>query len=398
MKSELFINLSDIDEGEFRISKRIHPVAGEIYLITPGFDKHIWNENDVHLRSLILDPTGKIISSGLPKFFNYGEDQNNDQLTRRLIAEGRVFFTEKMDGSLIIRDVINNQVCFRTRGSHEVGEEFDEVMELVRNQYPNLLNPDLFSDVTLLFEYTSPNNQIILKYEVASLTALGMMVYDHPSRLPVFKADDILIDKLASTFGVNPVKIHHLPLNLDEAAKIIRSWSGSEGIVVWGELPDDRIHLVKIKTEEYIRLHSLKYHLSGDKIKRLCWWKNIETHDQLRDEMYRLGVDWEFISFILPDFEEYLARKNWMLLRIERVKREILDARIHQLGSAKHQAEALKGLYASDKQSFNIGIQFCRGNENYLKRMIDAYALDVSLNSLNALEERIREEFQLYGF
>jgi len=69
MKSELFINLSDIDESEFRISKRIHPVAGEIYLITPGFDKHIWNENDVHLRSLIVNPTGKIISSGLPKFF-----------------------------------------------------------------------------------------------------------------------------------------------------------------------------------------------------------------------------------------------------------------------------------------------------------------------------------------
>lgn len=46
-----------------------------------------------------------------------------------------------------------------------------------------------------------------------------------------------------------------------------------------------------------------------------------------------------WICSILPDFEEYLARKNWMLLRIERVKREILDARIHQLGSAKHQAE-----------------------------------------------------------
>ena len=398
MKPELYIDLNQIDQEQFRVLSRTHPVAGEVFLITPGFDKHVWNDDDRHLRSLMVDPSGKILSSGFFKFKNYGEDPNDDRITRQLIAEGQVFFTEKMDGSLIIRDVINDQVCFRTRGAHEIGEDFSEVLELIKNQYPDLLNPSLFSDVTLLFEYTSPKNQIVLEYEIAALTILGMMVYDHPSKLPVFRSDDNLISELASTFGVNSVKFHQLPFDLDDAAKIIRSWSGSEGVVVWGKLPDDRIHLAKIKTEEYIRLHSLKYHLSGDKIKRLCWWKGIQTHDQLRDEMYRLGIDWEFVSFILPDFEDYLARKDWMFLRIKNVKEEVLNAGIYQLDSAKHQAKALKELYASDKQGFNIGIQFCRGNENYLERMVDAYALDIPLNSLNSLEERMREEFRQYGF
>lgn len=38
----LFIDLSKIDREDFRVSERQHPVAGTVYLITPGFDKHSW--------------------------------------------------------------------------------------------------------------------------------------------------------------------------------------------------------------------------------------------------------------------------------------------------------------------------------------------------------------------
>lgn len=348
----------------------------------------------------MVSTDGEILCSGFPKFRNYGEDEEDDRLTRQLIAEGRVLFAEKMDGSLVIRSVINGEVCLRTRGSHQLGEgdefSFQEVRVLVEERYPRLLDPTLAADITLLFEFTSPANKIILEYEDSALTILGAMVYDHPSGLPVYQGNKDLIDNLAGLFEVEPVTFHDLPYDLDEVAKIVRSWSGSEGIVVWGQLEDGRTHLAKIKAEEYIRMHSLKYHLSGDKIRRLCWWKGIETEEQLRDEMYSLGVDWEFCAFILPDFQEYISRKEYMRQHIEEVKAKVISEGIYNLNSTKSQVVLLKRIF--DKQDFNIGIQFCRGNLEYLDRVVDAYALEIPLNGLRSLQEQLREYYEQRGF
>lgn len=397
MGQGIYIDMSSIDRKAFRVSQRVHDVAGDIYLITPGFDKHVWERDELHLRSLIVRADGEILCSGFSKFKNYGENEEDDLLIRQLIADNKVLFTEKMDGSCIIRTVINDVVCFRTRGSHTLGEGFEElVMNLVNDKYPKLMDSSLMNDVSVLFEFTAPDNQIILKYDESALTCIGTMVYNHESGLPTFVGNAGIVNNVAGIFGVDAVSFHDMPSDLDQAVEAIRSWSGSEGIVVWGNKPDGTMLLIKIKAEEYIRLHSLRYQLSGDKIKKLCWIKGIETHDQLKAEMHKLGVDWEFVSFILNDFDEYINALNYIRQRIAEIKLQIDSEGIRELPTMKRKALALKRLY-SIKREFAIGIEYCKGNYEYLDRAVYSSALEIPMNALKTLQDT-QEEYSKYGF
>lgn len=384
------IDISSINKNDFCISERLHDVAGKVLLVTPGFGKHLWNMGELHLRSIMTLPDGTVLDSGFPKFRNYGENSDDDILTRRLIADGKVLFAEKMDGSLIIRSVINGKVCFRTRGSHTLGEgadfSFSSVLNLVSEKYPNLLNPKLYSDSTLLFEYTSPNNKIIISYDDDKLTTLGMMIYNHSSGLPAFRGSKDIVLDIANTFAVEPVSFYDLPDDLDEVARIVKGWSGVEGIVVWGQLDDGTMHLAKIKAEEYIRIHSFKYNFSSEKIKKLCYIKNIETIEQLKNEIYLIDMDWELVSIAEPYFNEYLKDKHEMQVRIEIVRNLIASNKINLIESRKEVAMALMALF-SDKIDFNIGINICTGNEEQLKLMVYANALGISVSAIKSLQK-----------
>lgn len=75
-----------------------------------------WTEEELLFRSLMFNrETGQVVSAGLPKFFNYGESELDTILLNNKLAQGEpVLFTEKMDGSLLIRSVINGKVRLRT--------------------------------------------------------------------------------------------------------------------------------------------------------------------------------------------------------------------------------------------------------------------------------------------
>ncbi len=159
------INFDEINRDEFQISKRFLKEIGEVILITPSFEKHKWTPSELHLRSLLCTPDGKICSSGFQKFKNLGEDPEVDLLVKQSILEGKSWFTSKMDGSLVIRSVINGKVHFRTRGSHTLGEGFiGPIMKMVQERYPKLLDPNLDARYSILFEYTSPENKIVVDY------------------------------------------------------------------------------------------------------------------------------------------------------------------------------------------------------------------------------------------
>lgn len=395
MKTRLYLDLNSITCPDIRIQERSHSVAGEVLLIGPCKGKHKWRSDELHLRSLLVSKKGEIICSGFPKFRNYGEDEEDDILTRKLITNGDVYFTEKMDGSLLIRSVIDNQVCFRTRGSHDLGEFSEAVLSLVESKYPKLLEPSYRSNVSMLFEYTSPDNKIIIDYDEPGLTFLGEMVYKQRFAVPTFQSDIDLVAKVSEETGVNKLAFHALPCDINQVTKEVAKWNESEGIVIWGKLPDGRMHLAKIKAQEYVKLHSLKYHLSGRKIKQLCWMYGIETHSALQDKLYSLGVDWEFFDFVREDFEEYISRLNEKREYVAGIKQLVNDEGILEL-PRKRQVVRLKQML--DKKGFNTAIQYCNGREDYLNNLIYAYALDEAIPTLKILRERLSIKYKEYGF
>jgi len=168
-------DLAAIDRTFFFVRTISHPELGALVQIAPQKNKHRWSADELHLRSLLTRPDGRIVSSGFPKFLNVGEDAATDAITAAAISSGRAWFTDKLDGSLIIRDVIDGVVLLRTRGSAEVsGERGDRLHALVAQSHPTLLDPTVLPGRSLLFEFTSdhPDDRIIIRYDTTSLTAL----------------------------------------------------------------------------------------------------------------------------------------------------------------------------------------------------------------------------------
>ncbi len=380
------IKLEEIDQSQFNVSYREHETLGQVVLITPGFDKHSWEDDELHLRSLMLAPNGHILSSGFPKFVNYGEKPEHDRLAQEAIISGRAWHSEKMDGSLIIRSVINGQVHFRTRGSHKLADEFEgPVMDLIRTCYPLLLDPNVESvpNTSQLFEYTSPDNRIVLEYEEPRLTYLASMWWDQYDGVTISHWRQNNVEYVAANMGVPAVQYHELPYGPEVLLEEVRGWEASEGIVVRCEVPGRvQPHFVKIKAAEYVRLHSLKYHLTREKVIMFCYTQNLNSLDELKEEMYQLGVDWEAVSFIQPHFEEYLERKRRINAEVSEFIAEVDKQEVAKLPTRKRIALTLQKIADGNRGLFNIGIQYVLGNKDVVKVGADALILGISMKRL----------------
>lgn len=389
------INLSEINEKEFKVSRRAETELGNVVLINPGFDKGKWEQNQLHLRSLLCDEHGNVLSAGWPKFHNYGEIPEKDLLVEKAIVNGLAWHSDKLDGSLIIRTVINGEVHFRTRGSHQLGDFEPEVMAIVREKYPKLLVVDnaVDSSISYLFEYTSPNNKIILDYSEPELTLLGAVTWKNGTlEYTNWSEEDIRKD--SEYFGVPAVKFYKLSNKLTELLDEVSRWTNLEGIVVRCLLDDNKIHFVKIKAAEYIRLHSLRFHFSNEKVKLFVWSKNIRNLPQLQKELLLLGLDWEVISFIQPVFEEYANARLSLEDSVFKFIKKIQNEKVAELPDRKQKALRLKELIGDELELFSVGIQYVTGNVDFVNKFIAAKSLGVSVNHIDTFK-RAADDFVL---
>lgn len=371
---------------------------GDVVLITPAFGKHIWSKNELHLRSLLLRSDGKILDSGFPKFFNYSEVPELDSITLRCILNGQAHYAHKMDGSLIVRTVHNGLVNFRTRGSDNLGDFHEPVMSVITEKYPNLLSPEVCSETTLLFEYTTPaeERKVIVSYSEDDLTILGGMRISYDYNLPRIVGGPNFLEWASHKTGVPSVEFHNLGLSPDEVVRSVTEWTDSEGVVVWCEVGSEW-HLSKIKSDWYRNLHSLKYHLTEDKIQKLALVRGIYTLDQLREVLFSLGLDWEAYKVARPKFETYLERKISVENEYNEFIRMLEEKGLHLLTSRKRKAMELKEL-TSDKKLFGIGMMFLTGQHERIQRYTLAHSLGISVNYLDqylADAETLSSEFNL---
>ena len=394
MKTKLYVKPESITCEDIRVISVAHDIAGDIFLISPDKGKHKWKQSELHLRSLLIRKNGEILCSGFPKFRNLGEDEDDDAITKKLITNSKVLFTEKMDGSLIIRSVIDGVVCFRTRGHHNLGDYKEAVMKLISEEYSKLMDPSYKDNSSMLFEYTSPDNRIILHYKHSSLTYLGEMCFEPSFDFPVFRSGKENVSSVSKETMVPGVKFHDLSGDSNQISSEVFSWLDSEGIVIWGVKSDGTIHLSKIKAFEYRKLHSLRFQLSGKKIKKLCWFYKIETQSALEEKLYSFGADWEFYDLVREGFEEYILRLNQRRREVKSIIDFIDEAGVLQI-SRKEQAILLKEKY--DKPDFIIAMQYCIGGLECLEDLIYSYALEVSPNSLKILRESLGKSYMEYG-
>lgn len=216
----------------------------------------------IECRSLILClDTFDLVSQKFNRFFNLGECP---EFYSDFRFEGS-YVMEKADGSLI--GVYNRngvwQISTRgmakAEGEHPVGGTFREKVLAAfgfhsEQAFQNFFNEKLKPGYTFVFEYVSPENRIVTKYEKAEMVLLGINnMGDQLSFSTMEKVSDFF-----KFYGLNVrlPKLYDATRDIAQLVEVANSLENlEEGFVVWDPLSGKR---VKIKAKTYLVAHKLR--------------------------------------------------------------------------------------------------------------------------------------------
>lgn len=265
---------------------------------TSAVSNYAWTTDNLWLRSRVETLDGKTVSQGFGKFFNMGMGPNFLQCSLQdivtAITHNDAWGSIKLDGSLLIRSVYNGQVMLRTRGSFgydhlDNGWEVDQIFKV---KYPMLFEYRNLLDDSILLEWTTPNNTIVMPYKEPELTIVGgvnhsTMRYLTFSELEV--VSDILGIPLVRHWRLDSVGLSELMATLTTDQRI-------EGYVI-------RINheqtLVKVKCDSYLARHRLKSNLTTDTLADIWFTQGCPSYTKFVQNMTET-YDEETVNFMLP--------------------------------------------------------------------------------------------------
>ena len=182
--------------------------------------------------------TGQILARPFHKFFNLGEVPND--LSDRDITQAKVL--EKLDGSMVYPLIhpISNDVRLCTKAGIT---DISVMAETLCDTPVGVLKAIILEGYTPIFEFTSPSQRIVIRYNDSSLSLLtvrNIITGEYVNDLNSF----------SKRLGIPIVTEYTNSL----AIETVKKWEDKEGIVlVW----DDGYRL-KVKADEYIFRHKAK--------------------------------------------------------------------------------------------------------------------------------------------
>lgn len=196
----------------------------------------LFDEITLQCRGLVTDEDGEVVARPFKKFFNLSEGKHRPTPDFTVAA--------KMDGSLGILFYHKGDWVMATRGSFTSEQAVKGFELLQKYRYK-----DLPKDCTFLFEIIYPENRIVCQYEFEDVVLLGMINTKNGDEYSIY---DNNLDKL----GFNLVKRYDGIKDYTLLKDMIKD--NEEGFVV-RFFNGDR---VKIKGDEYVRLHKIMTNLS----------------------------------------------------------------------------------------------------------------------------------------
>jgi T4 RnlA family RNA ligase len=252
-------------EEQYAIKARVYEEDNLVLLDYNQIESPKAHPITIECRSLILRLSDfEVVSRKFDRFFNYGEcaDHYTD-----FSFQGSLVM-EKADGSLIgvyfnehtKRWEISTRGMAKAEGEHMMGGSFrDRVLKAFgfndESEFQNLFKNSLqfLSDTTFIFEYTSPENRIVTKYEKDEMVLTGVRYVDGR------EAEDF--KNLAHWFqqaklNVRLPKMYDVTKDLDALVEVADALQDlAEGFVVWDPKSGKR---VKIKSKTYLIAHRLR--------------------------------------------------------------------------------------------------------------------------------------------
>lgn len=194
--------------------------------------ERIWNDVTLACRGLILNDKNEIIARPFPKFFNLEEPEAQVLPTTSF----QVF--DKLDGSLGILYWLDGKPFIASRGSFS-SEQSDKANELLYQKYVDAI-PNLNPSYTYLFEIIYPENRVVVDYGTEEKLVLIGIIETKTG-----------IELALMDIGFPLVKEYTNFSKIEELSQ--QQWENHEGFVIRFE----NGFRVKVKFEEYVRLHRI---------------------------------------------------------------------------------------------------------------------------------------------
>ena len=323
-------------ESEEEFSFKEVEIAGDLcVLITPLISTKFTDLNKIYRSSIWRVSDGFPVSLGFRKFMNFNEQPAFEPVAPYYDKD--FVLTEKLDGSCLIVSKYKGKLIVRTRGTisayqQKNASELNPLLE----QYKIELYFKSYetADFSLIFEWVTPTNQIVLKYDNPDLFLIGKVNHKDYSY-----ATQKELNSIAHTYKFKRPRQYEYPdiksyIDLNEK---IKSWTSAEGVVVYfnnGQL------LKKIKSDWYCTLHRMKSTLSSIlKVAEAMYehgYLNPETFEaeQVQKQFYEFvekQFDYEIAEYIKPNMIEVCKKfEQFVVLPYKECQKRLKEINIYE--------------------------------------------------------------------
>lgn len=323
-----------------------------------------WTPLLLQCRGLIMELDGTVVARPFEKFFNY--EEHDSPLLDNVPFDVEFDAFHKMDGSLgILYKDSDGVLKISTRGSFN-SDQAKYASSMLLEHYEEHIE-HFKKELTYLFEIIFPENRIVVDYGDASRLTLLAVVNTETGKDDWNEFDEVnfpdKVDKVGGTF------IHNIDGNLLKYFRSLENPNEEGFVLVF--VTGTR---VKIKFEEYVRLHRAISGVSSKSIwEYLQHGNNIEGYiDDVPDELY----DW--VTETADKLKaEFLAIKEDACIRwIARPRTQFCSDEYLELKLGKDKRElfvkkrrAIFATWAKDQGKFT-GMLFCMYDERSYDHII----------------------------
>ena len=280
----MIIDVSKVDQEQFIVTK--HLISGDecTFIRTKNIMTE-WNEANLHLRSVIVDPEGKIISASYPKFFNFEERPAIFPFSGELNG---CSFIEKIDGSTLIVSKYKDSFIIRTRGSIDTiaMDNADEIPELFKKYKLGFIH----EGCSFIFEWVSPRNKIVKAYDEPELYLTNII-----SHRTYELAMQVHLDSIAEGRGWTRPERFEFD-TLAELLDTVSKFDTMEGVCLYYD-NDQRIR--KVKSVWYLKAHAFKSRMNLDTILELYQSWGSPKLEEFQEKIVK-EFDYECLTFATP--------------------------------------------------------------------------------------------------
>jgi RNA ligase len=220
------------------IDKGWYQIVDYVYVDKDTFDHALLME----CRGIKFDMDGRVIARPFHKFFNLGERINESEVDW---AAHHITML-KLDGSMIHTAFSpeGKALAMTRKGVTDIAKVVQDLFFREGDRHTHISNVLMNSGYTPLFEYTAPNNRIVIPYETSMLTLLAARNMHSGEYM-----DRTSLETMAAQWHVPMIRRHYS--NARNLLTMARDAKDVEGIVI--QFEDG--FMLKVKAEDYVLKH-----------------------------------------------------------------------------------------------------------------------------------------------